>query len=73
MGGNVSLPEADNNTKRAMVLAHLKPREMKRLYKCFKKFDRDKIGKKENAKLMFNDWMRVSLIKLTNVIFAQDW
>ena len=45
MGGNASLPEPDENTKKAMVLAYLKPPEMKKLYKCFKKFDKDKIGK----------------------------
>lgn len=44
MGGNVSVPEADENTKKAMVLAYLKPKEIKWLYKCFKKFDKDKIG-----------------------------
>jgi hypothetical protein len=44
MGGNVSVPEPDDNTKKAMVLAYLKPKEIKRMYKCFKKFDKNKIG-----------------------------
>jgi Ca2+-binding EF-hand superfamily protein len=53
MGGNVSVPEADANTKKAMLLAYLKPKEIKRLYKCFKKFDKNKIGKY----VYIDEWM----------------
>lgn len=52
MGNSYTVPEPDENTKKAMVLAHLKPKELKRFYKCFKKFDKNKIGL-----VKLSDWL----------------
>jgi hypothetical protein len=45
MGGRVSLPEYDENMKRAADLADLTPKDVAKFHKYFKKLDKEKKGK----------------------------
>ena len=44
MGSAGSVPEADERMKKAIALAELTPKEVKRFYRTFRKFDKSRSG-----------------------------
>lgn len=44
MGAALNVPDADENMKKAIVLANLTPREVRGFFKIFRKFDKDRKG-----------------------------